>query len=171
MANGTPVRIDALKQGDAIKVTDGKGAITNDTVSGLSISLPEVQAQFLILSTVSKANLTLTPEHHVPVGATCCTTLKQAKDIAVGETIYQIHKEAAVASTVTKITKITKQGLHSPVTTKGTYPVVDGFVTAFDSAGWTAAASVFVPLLEATGTTALFRRAFLAAGNKYIEAA
>jgi hypothetical protein len=53
----------------------------------------------------------------------------------------------------------------------GTHPIVDGFVTAFDSAINVRLASYAVPLLEATGTTDLFRRAFLAKNSehKYIE--
>jgi hypothetical protein len=169
-ADGTTARIEALKQGDAIKVIDREGALTTDTVSGLSVALPEAQATFLTLTTAAGANLTLTPEHHVPVGAACCATTKQAKDIAVGETVYQVKAGAAVATTVTKIAKAAKQGLHSPVTTRGTYPIVDGFATAFDSARKMHLASYAVPLLEATGTSALFRRAFLASGNKYVKA-
>ena len=164
------MRIDALKQGDAILAGTADGAITTDIVSALSIAQPETHATFLTLTTASGANLTLTPEHHVPVGATCCSTLKQAKDLVIGGTIYQVKEGAAVATTVTKITHVTKSGLHSPVTIKGTYPVVDGFVTAFDSAAIVHGASYALPLFEASGTTALFRRAFLAAGNKYIQA-
>jgi len=169
-ADGTPIRIAALKQGDSIKVLDRNGRVTTDTISGLSIAQPQAAATFLTLTTTDGANLTLTPEHHLPVGVACCLDLKQAKEVAIGESIYQVNKEgAAVVTTVAKITKVTKQGLHSPVTTTGTYPIVDGFVTAFDSAIKVHLASYAVPLLEATGATALFRRAFLPSGNKYIE--
>lgn len=167
-ADGTPTRLDVLKQGDVIKVLDHSGALTTDTVSALSIAQPQAQATFLLLTTASKANLTLTPEHHIPVGPACCATLKQAKDVAIGETVYQATAEGTVATTVAKITKVAKQGLHSPVTTHGTYPVVDSFATAFDSATKVHLASYAVPILEATGTTALFRRAFLKGGNKYV---
>lgn len=170
-ADGSVVRVDALKAGDAIVAATADGTITTDSISpALSIAQPESNAvAFLTLTTADKANLTLTPEHHLPVGPTCCATLKQAKDVAAGETVYQVKAGAAVATTVTKITKATKQGLHSPVTTKGTYPIVDGLVTAFDSSAKVHLASYAVPLLEATGTTTLFRQAFLKAGHKYMD--
>jgi len=174
MADGTLARMDVLKQGDAIRVANSDGIVLIDTLSTLSIAQPAAHATFLTLSTSIGANLTLTPEHHVPVGEDCCTTLKQATDVAIGETIYHVTAGAAVttavATAVTKIAQVAKKGLHSPVTSHAHYPIVDGFVTAFDSATKMHLASYALPLLEATGTTALIRRAFLGRSNtKYID--
>ena len=50
----------------------------------------------------SGRTLTLTPEHHLPVGAQCCSHLKKAKDVAVGETVWAAsHVTAGAASLVT----------------------------------------------------------------------
>ena len=85
-ADGSLVRIDTLKEGDKIVAATADGALTTDIVSLLSIAQPEAQAKTLLtLSTAANATLTLTPEHHVPVGAECCSTLKKAKDVTVGE--------------------------------------------------------------------------------------
>ena len=87
-ANGIATRVDGLVEGDEIVATTEDGTLTTDTVSFLSIRLPEATAQFLNLVTASNATLTLTPEHHLPVGAACCSTLKKAKDVTVGETVW-----------------------------------------------------------------------------------
>ena len=52
---------------------------------------------------------------------------------------------------------------------RGTYPIVDGFAIAFDSTDKMLLASYGLPLLEATGLTSAFRRAFIeGAQRKYI---
>lgn len=87
-ADGTPSRIDALKEGDEIVAATHDGTLTTDTVSLLSIAKPEVKgAAYVALATDAKKTLTLTPGHHVPVGAACCSTLKLAKDVEVGENV------------------------------------------------------------------------------------
>ena len=163
-ANGTPSRIDALKAGDAIVAATADGALTTDTVSLLSIAKPAAQATFLTLTTAANATLTLTPMHHLPTGAACCTTLKQAKDIAVGDTVWAVTGGAATATTVREISKASKQGLHSPVLLNGGFPVVDGLVTSFDSIEKvTLAKYALAPLLgacKATGTCETFLALF-----------
>ena len=135
-ADGTVARIDALKEGDVIVAATADGALATDTVSLLSIAKPEAQAAFLTLSTAANATLTLTPEHHVPVGAECCSTLKKAKDVSVGETMWAVKDGKAVATTVTATSKAHAKGLHSPVLTHGGFPIVDGLVTSFDTMNW-----------------------------------
>ena len=65
-ADGRPIRVDALKEGDEIVATTDEGKLTTDTVSLLSIAKPEKTGQFLLVTTASNATLTLTPEvrHH-----------------------------------------------------------------------------------------------------------
>ena len=147
------------------------GTLTTDTVSILSLADADVQGTtFVVLTTASGRNLTLTPTHHVPVGAACCADLKQAKDVAIGETIYEaISVSAAVRATqVKKIGTATKPGLHSPVLSHGTMPIVNGVATSFDALHNVRLATYGLPLLEATGLTATFRDAFLGAHRKYI---
>jgi hypothetical protein len=175
-ADGTSMRVDALVEGDEIVATTEDGTLTTDTVSLLSIRQPEVNAQFLVLATSSNATLTLTPEHHLPVGAACCSMLKKAKDVSVGETVWTIKVGApAKATVITAISKAPGQGLHSPVLTHGRLPVVDGLVTAFDSIDKVRLAQFgLAPLIAAckkSGTCAKFRELFLAGDGKYVAMA
>ncbi len=135
MADGTPRPLSALRAGDAIIAASADGTLTTDTVSLLSLADADVQGTtFVVLTTASGRSLTLTPTHHVPVGAACCADLKQAKDIAVGETVYEaVSASAAVSATqVKEIGTATKPGLHSPVLSHGTMPIVNGVATSFD---------------------------------------
>ena len=171
MADGTPRRLDELRAGDSIVAASAHGTLTTDTVSTLSLADADVQGTtFVVLTTASGRNLTLTPTHHVPVGAACCADLKQAKDIAVGETVYEaVSASAAVSATqVKEIGTATKPGLHSPVLSHGTMPIVNGVATSFDALHKVRLASYGLPLLEATGLTATFRDTFLGAHRKYI---
>ena len=174
-ADGSLVRIDTLKEGDKIVAATAGGALTTDVVSLLSIAQPEAQAKTLLtLSTAANATLTLTPEHHVPVGAECCATLKQAKDVTVGETVWTVTAGKAVATTVTATSKAHAKGLHSPVLTHGGFPVVDGLVTSFDTIEKVALAKHgLAPLLaacKATGTCDKFKSMFLHEVLEYVHA-
>ena len=170
MVDGTPRRLDALRAGDTIVAARADGSLTNDIVSHLSLADADVKGtSFVVLTTESGRNLTLTPTHHVPVGATCCANLKEAKDIVVGETVYEAVVSAAVRATqVKKIGTVTKSGLHSPVLSHGAMPIVNGVVTSFDSMEIVRLATYGLPLLEATGLTDTFRDAVLAQ-RKYIR--
>ena len=149
-------------------ITMADGTLTTDTVSTLSLADADVQGTtFVVLTTASGRNLTLTPTHHVPVGAACCADLKQAKDVAVGETVYEAGLTVR-ATQVEKIGTATKPGLHSPVLSHGTMPIVNGVATSFDALHKVRLASYGLPLLEATGLTATFRDTFLGAHRKYI---
>jgi archaellum component FlaG (FlaF/FlaG flagellin family) len=148
------------------------GTLTTDTVSLLSIVKLEVKgATHVAITTVDNKTLTLTPGHHVPVGAACCLMLKQAKDIEIGEKMWAVKDGKATATTVTTKTAFVKAtGLHSPVLTNGGFPVVDGFVTSFDSIDKvTLAKHGLAPLLKAckaTGTCENFRDMFFSADDR-----
>ena len=170
MVDGSPRRLDALRAGDTIVAARADGTLTNDIVSHLSLADADVQGtSFVVLTTESGRNVTLTPTHHVPVGATCCANLKEAKDIVVGETVYEAVVSATVRATkVKKIGTATKSGLHSPVLSHGAMPIVNGVVTSFDTMEIVRLATYGLPLLEATGLTDTFRDAVLAQ-RKYIR--
>ena len=158
MANGTPRRLDALRVGDAIVAARADGTLTTDTVSTLSLADADVQGTtFVVLTTASGRNLTLTPTHHVPVGAACCTDLKQAKDVAVGDTMYEAVPASGLvrATKVAKISSAIKPGLHSPVLSHGTMPIVDGVATSFDALHNVRLASYGLPCMQVL-TTAPF---------------
>lgn len=182
-ADGKLARVDSLKVGDEIVATDANGDLTTDTLSLLSVAKPEAAAtSWITIATASNATLTLTPTHHLPVGPTCCSDLKLAKDVAVGETVWVVGKDAkhALASTVTSAVTSTDAstvtstdastvakaaiGLFSPVLTNGGFPVVDGVVTAFDSIDKVMLAKYGLkPLLaacSATGTCETFKAMF-----------
>jgi len=171
-ADGTLSRIDALKEGDAIVAASHDGTLTTDTVTLLSIAKPEVEgAAYVALATAANKTLTLTAGHHVPVGAECCSTLKQAKDVVVGETMWAVKDGAATATTVTaKTSSVKATGLHSPVLVNGGFPVVDGVVTSFDSIEKVTLAKYgLAPLLQAckaTGTCKSLREMFLSADDR-----
>ena len=170
MVDGTPRRLDALRAGDTIVAARADGTLTNDIVSHLSLADADVKGtSFVVLTTESGRNVTLTPTHHVPVGPTCCANLKEAKNIVVGETVYEAVVSAAVRATqVKKIGTAVKPGLHSPVLSHGAMPIVNGVVTSFDSMEIVRLAAYALPILEAAGLTATFRDAVLAQ-RKYIR--
>jgi len=135
-SDGTIVTANSLKVGDVIVSATAEGQLTTDTVSLFSIAQPEEQATFSNLTTSTGAVLLLTPEHHLPVGKSCCSILKQAKDVEVGELVWQVTSGVkASATSVVKKSYAKGKGLHSPVLTNGGFPVVDGIITSFDSIG------------------------------------
>lgn len=134
MADGKRVTVGALTEGDEIVAATADGLIATDVVSLLSIAKPGAEGHsFLMLATAANASLALTPHHHLPVGHACCSTLKKAKDVAVGERVWVLRTGKPAATTVTAITVTSSKGLHSPVLLNGGFPVVDEIVTAFDS--------------------------------------
>jgi hypothetical protein len=144
--------------------------MTTDAVSMLlSISKPEAEAAFITVTTNGGRALNLTADHHLPVGAACCSNLKKAADVVVGDKLWVVGGTGApVAQEVTKLTKVIAKGLHSPVLAHGTFPVVNGVVTSFDSIGKVTLASYGLgPALkacEATNTCDMLR--YILLGNK-----
>ena len=172
LANGQPSRVDALKEGDEIVAADADGVLTTDTVSLLSFAKPEAQAVTFLTVVTDSANLSLTLDHRLPVGAVCCSILKKAKDIIVGDTIWEVKAGIAVATAVSSVGKVQAKGLHSPVLTHGGFPVVDGVVTSFDSIEKVTLAKYgLAPLLavcKATGRCDKIRDSFRTPDNQYI---
>jgi hypothetical protein len=149
-----------------IVAATAEGTLTTDTVSFISIAKPEIKGSYVALSTAVNKTLTLTPGHHVPVGSTCCSTLRQAKDVEVGEKMWTVTQGKATATAVTaKATSVEATGLHSPVLTNGGFPIIDGLVTSFDSIDKvTLAKHGLAPLVKAckaTGTCESLRGMFL----------
>lgn len=184
-ANGSQVPMTALSVGDEILAIGLDGAVFLDTVSQLSVARPERRAAtFLTLTTDAGHHLTLTAEHHLPVGSGCCSTLKRASTVEIGETLWMLPSSSQVAlaaptvipqpakavkavKVVWKTEGVRAHGLHSPVPTNGGLPVVDGFVTSFDSLSQVKLAQYALPALlqacEVTGTCELLRRTIVSA--------
>ena len=173
-ADGTVSRLDALKEGDAIVAATADGTLTTDTVSLLSIAQPEDRDTFLTITTDANRTLTVTGEHHLPVGAACCTTLRKAKDVAVGDKVWAVKDgKKAVAATVKAISRAAGTGHHSPVLTGGSFPVVDGVVTSFDNLHAVTLAKFglkgLIEACKASGTCDSFKKLFLGGeAHKYI---
>ena len=169
LASGAKKSLDALQVGDEIIAATAEGILTTDTVSALSLADNDAESTFLVLSTAAGRNVTLTEAHHVPVGPSCCATLKTAIEIELGDTMWLSSTTgAARPSAVTKMVTVSKKGLHSPVMTNGHFPLVDGIVTAFDSINMVTVAGYGIPILEATGTIELFKRVAFDSQRKFL---
>ena len=107
--------------------------------------------------------LNLTAEHRLPTGPRCCSTLQKAKDVAAGDTVWVVESGATVARRVQAVALVKARGLHSPVLSAGSFPVVDGVVTSFDRIESVTLASYGLSALlgacEATGTCGGLKRA------------
>ena len=171
LANGTVVSIDSLTKGDTIFVATLDGVIATDEVTLLSIALPERTAPFISLSTAN-ATLRLTSEHHLPVGPTCCDSVKKAKDVVKGDVVWTANTKAISSMVITEVSVANGVGLHSPVLMNGGFPIVDGFVTSFDSLEKVKLArkglSSVLEACTATGTCELFRNLFFGGDEKYV---
>jgi hypothetical protein len=131
-------------------------------------------ASFLELTTAHNKTLMLTPEHHLPVGSMCCSEILKAKEISVGMTVWITVEEKKLASVrITDKSVVDGVGLHSPVLINGGFPIVDGFVTSFDSIEKVTLArnglSSLIHACKATGSCELFRDMFLGNDGKHIE--
>eukprot|EP00965_Chrysotila_dentata_P233174 6199431-Pleurochrysis_carterae.AAC.1 len=171
LSNGTIVRIDSLRNGDTMLAATVDGRLSSDEVTLFSIAMPKAVAPFISLST-SNATLKLTPEHHLPVGPTCCNSLKKAKDVVVGDVVWTAQTQEISSTIVTRKSVVNGVGLHSPVLMNGGFPIVDGLVTSFDSIEQVSLArkglSSVVGACTASGTCKLFRNLFFGGDEKYI---
>ena len=107
------------------------------------------------------------------VGSVCCSTLRKAKEIVVGDKVWGVRGGKAVhAQTVTRIAVTPEEGLHSPVLMDGAFPVVDSIVTSFDSIEKVTLAKYGLRALltacKASGTCEAFKQMFLGDDRKYI---
>lgn len=134
LADGKSIRLDELQVGVAIMAAREDGRLTYDVVSALSIAKPTAVTKYFKVEAGSLPPLTVTPEHRLPVGESCCSNLKRAADLEVGDTIWSLAlTDTARPVTVTKISPVIARGTHSPVLVGGSFPVVDGIITCFDS--------------------------------------
>lgn len=146
---GGIVPVSTLAPGDRILSSDGHGSLRFDVVSTFSIAEPNrTGTPFLVITSAAGTTLTLTRAHHLSVGSVCCSTLKRAGDIMIGDVIWQLQDGRASPQVVVYIGDTFGRGLFSPVLVGGGYPIVDGTVTAFDNSAVVSVASVLLPLAE-----------------------
>jgi len=147
-----PVRIDMLRAGDRIVAAFADGRIGSDVVSRFSVADSEGSHAFVTITTDANSSLSLTEGHRVAVGANCCTQLKQAKDLARGDTIWLKtapgRHDALVAQRVVTLDVSIADGLHNPLLMHGGLPIVDGVVTSFNSWPIVSLDSLVVPPAE-----------------------
>ena len=129
LADGiTQLRMDELRHGDAVRAVTRDGKLTTDTVSFLSLADTAAVATFVRITTEGGTVVTLTPEHRLPVGEACCGTLNQAKGVERGDTIWVAAGGGGVAPAPQRIAttaRVEAKGLHSPVLTHGTFPLIE----------------------------------------------
>lgn len=174
MANGKLARVDSLVEGDSIVAATMNGSITTDVVSMLSIAEAEKRASFITLRTDGNRSLTLTGEHHIPVGRRCCEVLKKAKDVVVGDMIWAMEEHHKIVTQKVETIAFDKgNGLFSPVLANGGFPVVDGFVTSYDSIMHvflaTKGLSTLISICRATRTCEFLRRSFFGSTYDYVK--
>ena len=129
LADGiTHARLDELRHGDAVHAVTRDGQLTTDTVSFLSLADAAAVATFVRITTEGGTVVTLTPEHRLPVGEACCGTLKQAKGVELGDTIWVAAgggRAAPAPQRIAATARVEAKGLHSPVLTHGAFPLIE----------------------------------------------
>ena len=154
-----PTRMDTLAVGDRILAASAHGALLFDEVSRFSIADHHTASvAFLALTLANNMTLEVTAGHHLPVGATCCSSLKQARQLRVGDQVWTTT--AAVPPMSPAATGLTPHplvsidvtiadGLNNPLMRHGGRPIVNGVVTAFNSITVVTLDSIGVPIAEA----------------------
>lgn len=166
LADGTPSRIDALKEGDELVVATADGTLSTDIVSHFSLADPTAKASFIELTSEAGKKIELTAGHHIPAGPN--RALKQAKDVTVGDTLWLADSVSGTLrpERVAKIDVAIRVGLHNPLMKHGGMPIVNGVATSFNNAAIVAIDSFAVPIVEAlcvaTGSCSAARRTIAA---------
>lgn len=130
---------------------------------------------YISVTTDGKQTLNATYDHHVVVGATCCSEIKQMKKLDIGDTMWirTEGKPLPVAQKVTDVKIYTGKGLHSPVLTNGGLPIVNNFVTSFDKYSSVKMARNWLPsmlgMCESFGACSLVKKFFGFNERKHIE--
>jgi len=178
LQGGKRVVLRDLKPGDRIRAATADGSLTIDTVSVFSLADRDATSRLIAISTFEGAILTVTPAHHLPVGATCCSEVRSASAVLVNDTVWADTGSASAALVAHRVVRIdavksAARGLYSPVLLHGTFPIVDGVATAFDDIQRVALAKRALPTAEAlcslTGTCALFRKVLLGPHRRYVD--
>ena len=145
---------------------------------------PDVEASFVTITMSTdtadgaRTDITLsaTAEHYLLTGATCCSELKTAGSVRIGDKLWARGADAAVPATVTALSTKRDVGKHSPVLTHGTYPIVDGVVTSFDHAAGVQIMASLAPWMEpalaavcGSPCLSLARRLFFQPSVRYID--
>jgi len=162
-ADGRTARLDELRVGDELIAMTSSGSRTTDTVSVFSLADSATTATFVSLDISNGARLLVTPDHHLPTGAVCCAELARAKTFREGSPIWVAGASGALEQhTVASVSLEIAEGLHNPLLTRGSMPVVDGTVTSFNRIETVRIDGLVLPWVEAacmlTGSCTALRR-------------
>lgn len=141
LGNGTKTKLADVRPGDEVVARTLRGARTTGTVSRMSTARTDEDALFYRVTTEDGATLHVTGDHRLPTGGRCCDELVRARDVRPGDVLWRsgdfvtTDGDGAVVPAVVRsvYSNVLKRGLHSPVLTNGDLPVVDSFVTSFES--------------------------------------
>ena len=148
LVDGTQKQIDQLQEGEPILAATLDGGLAVDTVSLLSIADNTAKNKaFLSITTNANLKLNATSEHHMATGDKCCSQIKKLQELNIGDTVWirETGKPLPVAQKITGIEIAVAHGLHSPVLTNGGLPIINGFVTSFDTASKVSTAKTWLP--------------------------
>lgn len=178
LEDGTQKQIDQLKEGEYILSATLDGGLAVDTVSLLSIADKTAKSKgFVSITTDGKHKLNATAGHHVSTGDKCCSQIKTLEQLEIGDTVWvrETGKPLPVAQKITDVEVVFADGLHSPVLTNGGLPIVNDFVTSFDTESKVNTAKAWLPsllsLCKKTGTCGMAQKLFDYSDKEHIVAA
>jgi len=133
-----PMTMGNLRVGHKVLVmNEATGQTAFERVDSFIHRRPDIEADFLRLQTTAGNKLTLSPKHLVPVVDCECptapTTLKFAKDAAVGECLL-VHRDGHITqSQIRSVEQVTKTGIFAPLTKSGNLVVDDVIASCYAS--------------------------------------
>lgn len=163
LQNGSEVRVDEIQAGDSVLVANRNGEFTYKQVFLSSSRQSSNQTnEYLNIATDSGDEITVTGNHYLQVGPTCCsnTSLVLASEVQPGDTVWTISgnvssrsssdlNTSAVPSKVAVVYESQEVGLHNVYTLESrhhdashttgfgaldSFPVVNGVVASSFSA-------------------------------------
>lgn len=136
-SDGSSVPLSSLGVGDEVIAVSPWGTAVVDRVSPLSVANARGSSSLhrLVVRSEDGAyhTLHLTGSHRMPVGASCCGSLSDAKSVRAGERVWHLGRRTGLSSAkVFSNTVVEGEAgpLFSPVLESGGLPVVDGLVTS-----------------------------------------
>ena len=175
LVDGTQKQIDQLQEGEPILAATLDGGLAVDTVSLLSIADNTAKNKgFLSITTNGNLRLNATSGHHMATGDKCCSQIKKLQELNIGDTVWirETGKPLPIAQKITGIEMVVAHGLHSPVLTNGGLPIINGFVTSFDTASKVSTAKTWLPglisICKKFGTCGVAKKLFDYSDKKHI---
>jgi len=133
-----PMRMDELKVGHQVMVmNEATGQTGFERVDSFIHRRPDIVTEFYRLKTGAGSSLTLSPEHLVPVvdcaNPSAPTTLKYARDTAVGQCLLVNVDGHLRPSDIQSIDQVTETGIFAPLTQSGNLMVGDVIASCYSA--------------------------------------